>query len=116
MSADEERLLPPETSEAFESLYLLRTRLTADELGAEVSAARSFQPRLCRFTLATSGPRDAKVQKRARELSEPGFRVEVWSWDDIWHELSRSDVVPALETRSVARYGLAAEAASFCFV
>ena len=37
--------------------------------------------------LATSGPRDAKVQERARKLSRPRFTVEAWSWDDIWHEL-----------------------------
>ena len=66
---------------------LLRTKVTVAELEHEAAAARTFKPRLSRFILATSGPRDAKVQERARELSEPGFDVQVSSWEDIWHEL-----------------------------
>jgi hypothetical protein len=66
---------------------LLRTRVTVAELDREVAAARTFRPALGRFLLATSGPRDGKVQERARELTEPGFAVEVWSWEDLWHEL-----------------------------
>ena len=67
---------------------LLRTSVTAAELAAEVTAARSFTPRLRRFLLATSGPRDARLQERARELTETGlFDVEIWSWQDIWHEI-----------------------------
>jgi tetratricopeptide (TPR) repeat protein len=133
MSADAERLQPPNEPNAFESLCLdlwreiwgdpgaqkngrsgqeqagvdvfgkadsiqigvqckqkdglLRTKVTVSELEREVAASRSFRPSLGRFILATSGPRDAKVQQRARELCEPGFEVQVWSWDDIWHEL-----------------------------
>lgn len=133
MSADHERLLPPNDPAAFESLCLdlwqeiwgdsgaqkngrtgqaqagvdvfgkspkgwagvqckqkdglLRTSVTVAELDTEVAAARSFEPKLALFILATSGPRDAKVQQRARELTEAGFEVQVWSWDDIWHEL-----------------------------
>ena len=68
---------------------LLRTRVTVGELEQEVAAARGFKPPLSRFILATTGPRDAKVQKRARELTEPGLAVEVWSWKDIRHELGR---------------------------
>ncbi len=48
---------------------LLRTRVTARELEEEVEKALGFQPPLDTFILATSGPRDAKVQKRARVLS-----------------------------------------------
>jgi tetratricopeptide (TPR) repeat protein len=66
---------------------LLRSRLTVAELEREVGEARGFEPPLRRFILATSGPRDGKVQQRARELSAPGFEVEVWSWEEIWHEL-----------------------------
>jgi tetratricopeptide (TPR) repeat protein len=66
---------------------LLRSRLTVAELEREVGEARGFEPPLRRFILATSGPRDGKVQQRARELSAPGFDVEVWSWEEIWHEL-----------------------------
>jgi tetratricopeptide (TPR) repeat protein len=67
---------------------LLRTKVTVKELDAEVAAARSFQPALRRFILATSGRRDAKVQQRARELTKQGeLDVEVWSWQDIWPEI-----------------------------
>ena len=123
MTADAERLLPPNEPAAFESLCLdvwreiwgdpnaqkngrsgqpqagvdvfgkigddwegvqckqkdglLRTKLTVAELDAEVAAARTFKPKLSRFIVATSGPRDARVQERARELSEAGFAVQV---------------------------------------
>lgn len=56
---------------------LLRTRVTVAELDQEVEAARGFRPTLARFILATTGPRDAKVQERARELTEPGLGTVV---------------------------------------
>lgn len=133
MSADTERLLPPNDSETFESLCLdlwreiwgdpgaqkngrsgqpqagvdlfgrergvrvgvqckqqdglVRRALGVRELDKEVVKARAFVPRLGRFIVAISGPRDGKLQERARELSEPGFDVQIWSWEDIWHEL-----------------------------
>ena len=72
----------------------LRARLTAGELQGEVEAARSFTPKLTKFILATTGHRDTKVQQRARELTaeharQKLFTVEVWAWEDIWHELYR---------------------------
>ncbi len=71
---------------------LLRTKLGVTELEEEVAAARHFQPPLAGFILATTGARDAKLQQRARELTEHHklqglFTVEVWSWEDIWSEL-----------------------------
>ncbi len=71
---------------------LLRTRLTVRELNEEVEQALKFEPRLDTFILATSGPADAKVQKRARKITadhkpEGLFKVEIWSWDKIWHEI-----------------------------
>jgi len=66
---------------------LLRAELRVRELEAEVAKARAFVPPLGLFIVATSGARDGKVQQRARELSEPGFEVRVWSWEDIWHDL-----------------------------
>ena len=71
---------------------LLRTRVRLEELETEVKAARRFKPSLSTFVLATTGPRDAKAQERARQLTykhqrQGLFAVEVWAWDDIWHEL-----------------------------
>ena len=71
---------------------LLRTKLTVRELEREVEEALAFQPPLTLFILATSGPADARVQQRAREISDRHkaqgrFKVEIWSWADIWREL-----------------------------
>ena len=73
---------------------LLRSKVSVKELQEEVEAAKQFKPRLAEFILATTGPRDGKVQQRARELTEKHkeeglFSVEVWSWEDIWPEFYR---------------------------
>jgi hypothetical protein len=75
---------------------LLRTKVTPTELEEEVRSAKDFKPPLTGFMLATTGPRDAKVQQRARELTiqherEGLFTVGVWSWEDIWSELYRRE-------------------------
>ena len=71
---------------------LLRTKVTVRELEEEVEKALTFEPSLHTFILATSGPTDTKVQKRARTLTAEHqlhrvFKVELWSWPDIWREL-----------------------------
>jgi WD40 repeat protein len=70
----------------------LRTKVTVTELDREVCEALKFNPKLSAFILATSGPADAKVQERARKVTEKHrneglFNVEIWSWERIWHEL-----------------------------
>lgn len=67
---------------------LLRTKVSPAELKEEVTNARKFREPLARFILATTGPRDEKVQALARQLTtkhraEGLFTVEVWSWEDI---------------------------------
>ena len=80
----------------------LRSRLSADELEAEAKAAQSFQPRLSRFIVATTGAPDVAVQERARILSDRGpFPVSVWFWPDILRELSDR---PALLRRIAWKY------------
>jgi len=91
---------------------LLRSKVTIKELEGEVEAAKEFTPPLANFILATTGPRDAKVQKRARELTEEHkqqglFSVEVWSWEDIWDELYRREdllvrIAPGYRPRLIA--------------
>ena len=71
---------------------LLRSKVTGKELEQEVEAAMQFKPPLAKLILTTTGPRDANVQERARELTEEHkrqglFTVEVWSWDEVWHEI-----------------------------
>ena len=71
-----------------------RSTLTSNELKEEVRKARDFGRPLELFVIATTGDRDAKIQTRAQEITdahakEGRFRVEVWAWPDIWHELYR---------------------------
>jgi hypothetical protein len=73
---------------------LVWSKVTINELEAEVEQAKKFTPPLSNYILATTGPRDARLQERARELTEQHrqqqiFDVEVWSWEDIWGELYR---------------------------
>ena len=72
----------------------LWAKVNEAELEAEVAAARRFQPKLARFILATTAPRDAALQRKANRLTEQHrqqrlFSVEVWAWEDIWHDLYR---------------------------
>ncbi len=63
---------------------------TPIELFQIVAGVRAFGPRLDLFILATSGPRNDRLNERARTLSEDlRLEVQVWSWDDIWPEISR---------------------------
>lgn len=72
----------------------LRSTLTVTELETEVKAALEFDPPLAKFILATTATRNVALQRRANELTaqnsqEDLFVVEVWAWEDIWHELYR---------------------------
>ena len=62
-------------------------KLSVTQLKQEIEAAKSFSPKLSLFVLATTSPRDAALQKYAREQSSAQFAVEIWSWPDIWHEI-----------------------------
>ena len=58
--------------------------VTEKELRAEVKKAQNFKPSLNEFVLATTAPRDATIQRIAREISENcSFTVSVWGWEDI---------------------------------
>ena len=78
---------------------LLRSRISVAELEGEVCEGLKFTPKLRTFILATTGPADAKMQQRARELTEEHrakglFSVEVWSWEKIWQEIySREELL-----------------------
>jgi hypothetical protein len=63
--------------------------ITTAELEAELEKAKRFAPPISEFILVTTAPRDARVQKRARELTEMLSRtdrpifVAVWGWEDV---------------------------------
>ena len=63
--------------------------ITEKELKDEFKRARTFKPAIDEFILATTAPRDAKIQsvarhltKRAANTSRP-ITVFVWGWEDI---------------------------------
>jgi tetratricopeptide (TPR) repeat protein len=78
---------------------LLGSALTETELLEEVEKAKKFVPRLSRFTIVSSGPRDSSLQERARLLTQEHhreglFSVHVWCWEDVLLRLSNyPDVV-----------------------
>ncbi len=62
--------------------------LTKSELKSEVSKALKFNPSLSEFTVATTAPRDAKLQELARIITEEHlakdlFSITVFFWEDI---------------------------------
>ena len=72
---------------------LKNSELTEAEIEAEVRKALEFNPRLTSYTIATTGPRDAKAQKVAREITaryeDNSFEVVIASWDDILGHLAK---------------------------
>jgi hypothetical protein len=62
------------------------SEVTETDLNAEIKKAAEFEPRIAHFILATTGPRDAKIQAVVRRLNErktKPFTVQVMFWDDI---------------------------------
>lgn len=75
-------------------------QLTEDEIRTEADNAEGFNAVLSTFTMATTAPRDAKLQAYCRELNETkahDFTVAVWSWDDIEEEIQyRTEILDHL--------------------
>jgi hypothetical protein len=73
------------------------TDLTIDEIDAECKKAKSFSSPIIDYTIATTRPRDSKLQSHCLNLTEKKifpFSVHVWSWDDIEPEiLAREDIL-----------------------
>ncbi|MDD2698731.1 MAG: hypothetical protein PHF17_08030 [Arcobacteraceae bacterium] len=71
--------------------YLDRN-LTENELRDEVLKATSFQPKISKFILATTGKRDVNVQAFTRTVNTENmnaglFSVSTWDWSDISEEI-----------------------------
>lgn len=67
--------------------------LTETELLAEVEKAKSFEPQLSEYIIATTGRRDAKIQKIVRCITADHqkkglFSVSIWFWEDIQNKLA----------------------------
>jgi len=63
-------------------------KLTEKEVKTEVEKAKSFKPKISQFIIATTGPKDAKIEELARNMTEEHlknglFSVHVWGWSDI---------------------------------
>jgi len=63
-------------------------KLTGKEVEDEVEKAKSFQPKLSQFIIATTGLKDTKVEELARKITEKHlknglFSVHIWGWRDI---------------------------------
>jgi hypothetical protein len=58
--------------------------LSTAEIDAEIAAARTFQPPLARFIIATTGPRDADLQAHVRVLNAGNMTpaISIMFWDD----------------------------------
>lgn len=70
----------------------LNKNLTASEVEEEIQKAKSFVPRLSEFIIATTGPKDTKIEELARKitqehLNEGLFSVNIWGWNDIKERL-----------------------------
>jgi hypothetical protein len=71
---------------------LTNKTLVEAELLTEVKKAKLFKPTLTHFIIATTAPKDSKIEAVARELTEKHkerglFSVTVFGWDDILEEL-----------------------------
>jgi len=67
-----------------------QSQLTTNEIDSECKKAINFQPKLTSFIMATTSPRDVKVQQHCRNLTIQciyPFSVDTWSWDDIEDEV-----------------------------
>ena len=66
----------------------LNRNLTESEVYNEVQKAKKSLPKLSEFIIATTGPKDARIEEFARKithehLKEGLFSVDIWGWDDI---------------------------------
>ena len=77
------------------------SELKEQEITDEADNADDFDKQLATLTMATTSPRDEKLQQVCRDLNKSGkhrFTVSVWSWDDIEDELQyRSDILKHLK-------------------
>lgn len=62
-------------------------RVAIEELKEELAKAKTFEPTLTEFVLATTAPKDVALQQAARTLSTRALRVVVMAWEDLVERL-----------------------------
>lgn len=68
----------------------LGSKLTTKELLEECYKATTFEPKLSRYTIATTAASDVFLQQETRGINESkefSFDIDVWSWDEIETEV-----------------------------
>lgn len=94
---------------------VLDGKLTEENINEEVEKAKTFDPPLSRYIIATTLSRDPELQKIALKITiehKKGglFSVEIWSWDEIRQYLEKAKEVlyqyyphlkPGLDTEAV---------------
>lgn len=80
---------------------LLENNLTESEVKEEVQNAKNFVPKLSEYIIATTGPKDAKIEELARKITQENlkegfFSVTIWSWEDI---VGRLDDFPEVRVK-----------------
>lgn len=85
--------------------------LTEAEVKAEVEKAKTFEPPLTEYIIATTGPKDATIEKLARKITEDHlgkglFTVNVFGWSDI---VTRLGDYPELVTKHWPEFGTISE-------
>lgn len=69
---------------------VLGSKLTKTELLKECIKATTFEPKLSRYTLATTAASDVFLQEETRGINESNkfpFDIKIWSWDEIETEV-----------------------------
>jgi hypothetical protein len=66
----------------------LSKNLTESDVEDEVQKAKNFKPKLSKLIIATTAPKDAKIEEFARKITEDHakdglFSVHIMGWDDI---------------------------------
>lgn len=73
----------------------LSTAVTADEVDAEISKARRFQPALGAFFLVTTASKDVKLEEHVRKRDiesreKGGFAIHIMCWEDLADQIEES--------------------------
>lgn len=88
--------------------------LTTQEIDNEIAKAQKFSPLLDEFVVLTTAPNDVTVQDHVAALNENkangiGFRVEVYSWEEIRRRLSNYPDLLQKHYSGIFRKPIAAE-------
>ncbi|MDQ3816446.1 MAG: hypothetical protein M3362_01995 [Acidobacteriota bacterium] len=80
--------------------------LTTKEVKEEIRAAKTFSPKLDRFIIATTAPRDVILQEHVRKINSAGakLKVSLWFWDDFVEYLNSNESLMYRYYENVLKY------------